>query len=100
MTTPQIHRHLPLDMSSGSTPPHSTSTPSPLPQASQAGGSARQACKCSQCDPSFYSIPVQMLYKGNVEYVCRDCHMSTLSYQAVQMHESTSGHRRWYNYPQ
>ncbi|KAJ1810743.1 hypothetical protein LPJ56_004373 [Coemansia sp. RSA 2599] len=57
-------------------------------------------CKCSQCDPNFYTIPLNELIKSPVEYVCRDCQMSTLSYRDVQQHESASGHRRWYNYPQ
>ncbi|KAI8324172.1 hypothetical protein GQ54DRAFT_296323 [Martensiomyces pterosporus] len=61
---------------------------------------ARGRCKCSQCDPNYYTIPIHMLFTGRIEYVCRDCQLSTLSYQDVQMHESTSGHRRWYNYPQ
>ncbi|KAJ2661119.1 hypothetical protein IW148_003507 [Coemansia sp. RSA 1199] len=57
-------------------------------------------CKCSQCDPNFYTIPMQLLFAGKVEYVCRDCQFSTLSYMVVQQHEAESGHRRWYNFPQ
>ncbi|KAJ1938785.1 hypothetical protein GGF37_004668, partial [Kickxella alabastrina] len=60
----------------------------------------RGPCKCSQCDPNFYTIPLNILLSGEVEYVCRDCQFSTPSYRTVQQHESTSGHRRWYNYPQ
>ncbi|KAJ1870314.1 hypothetical protein LPJ55_004746 [Coemansia sp. RSA 990] len=58
------------------------------------------SCKCSQCDPNFYTIPMHLLFAGKVEYVCRDCQFSTLSYAIVQQHEVSSGHRRWYNFPQ
>ncbi|KAJ2612085.1 hypothetical protein H4S08_002854 [Coemansia sp. RSA 1365] len=57
-------------------------------------------CRCSQCDPNYYTMPMHMLFEGKVEYVCRDCQFSTLSYTVVQQHEVSSGHRRWYNYPQ
>ncbi|KAJ1724803.1 hypothetical protein LPJ53_000939 [Coemansia erecta] len=83
---------------------NSSSPKSPVNQRAQMcrqGESARPyMCKCSQCDPNFYTIPLNDLIKGNVEYVCRDCQMSTMYYREVQQHESTSGHRRWYNYPQ
>ncbi|KAJ2793489.1 hypothetical protein H4R20_006526, partial [Coemansia guatemalensis] len=59
-----------------------------------------QRCRCSQCDPNYYTMPMHLLFEGKVEYVCRDCQFSTLSYAAVQQHEVGSGHRRWYNYPQ
>ncbi|KAJ2374366.1 hypothetical protein H4S02_008568, partial [Coemansia sp. RSA 2611] len=61
---------------------------------------ARGPCKCSQCDPNYYTIPLHVLFAGKVEYVCRDCQFSTLSYIVVQKHEVSSGHRRWYNFPQ
>ncbi|KAI9506054.1 hypothetical protein BX070DRAFT_72277 [Coemansia spiralis] len=69
---------------------------------SSSSSSAFQSCqcKCSQCDPNYYTIPLHLLFAGEVEYVCRDCQFSTLSYQTVQDHEGSSGHRRWYNYPQ
>ncbi|KAJ2050387.1 hypothetical protein GGI08_005508 [Coemansia sp. S2] len=57
-------------------------------------------CKCSQCDPNYYTVPLQLLFTGNVEYVCRDCQFATQTYQVVQQHEGATGHRRWYNYPQ
>ncbi|KAJ2336964.1 hypothetical protein GGH95_000078 [Coemansia sp. RSA 1836] len=57
-------------------------------------------CKCSQCDPNYYTIPLQLLHTGNVEYVCRDCQFATQAYHVVQQHEGATGHRRWYNFPQ
>ncbi|KAJ2159166.1 hypothetical protein GGF46_003213 [Coemansia sp. RSA 552] len=57
-------------------------------------------CKCSQCDPNYYTVPMNLLFASKVEYVCRDCQFSTLSFFVVQQHEVATGHRRWYNFPQ
>ncbi|PIA16549.1 hypothetical protein COEREDRAFT_81210 [Coemansia reversa NRRL 1564] len=73
---------------------HNTHAAAVVPAAGQ------HRCRCSQCDPNYYTMPMHMLFEGKVEYVCRDCQFSTLSYAVVQQHEVDSGHRRWYNYPQ
>ncbi|KAJ2766331.1 hypothetical protein IWQ56_003762 [Coemansia nantahalensis] len=82
-------------------PPNGSGAQPMAPPPPQAASAAKQRqCRCSQCDPNFYTMPMHLLFAGQVEYVCRDCQHSTSDYYEVQQHEAKSGHRRWYNYPQ
>lgn len=66
----------------------------------QEGPPSCDICKCSQCDPNYYTMPLRLMTDGKIDYVCRDCQFSSMKYSEVEEHEKLKGHRRWYNYPQ